>query len=115
LAKAPHAAATAGFSIQEGKIPQKTNCLLERDEFELPVPRQIGSGFKASSKWGRSSIGPTVSSEQLPALRQTDRVLGRRSEKRHSPRKSGGVTTGHAVGAASALLRLDRRFRSAFL
>jgi len=88
---------------------------LERNEIELPVPRQIGSGFKASSKWGRSSIGPTVSSEQLPALRQTDRVLGRRSEKRHSPRKSGGVTTGHAVGAASALLRLDRRFRSAFL
>src|SRR5215472_8527970 len=34
----------------------------ERNEFELPVPHQIGSGFKASSKWGRSSIGPTVSS-----------------------------------------------------
>src|SRR5271166_478898 len=47
--------------------------------------RQIGNGFEASSKWGRSTGGPTVSSEQLPASRQTDRVVGRRSAKRHSP------------------------------
>jgi hypothetical protein len=87
---------------------------VERNGFELPVPRQIGNGFEASSKWGRSTVGPTVSSEQLPASLQTDRVVGR-SEKRHSPSESGGVTTGRAVGAASASLRLDRRFESAFL
>jgi len=51
----------------------------------------------------------------LPASRQTDRVVGRRSEKRHSPPESGGVTAGRAVGAASASLRLDRRFESAFV
>ena len=52
--------------------------LLEGDGFELPVPCQIGNGFEASSKWGQSTVGPTVSSEQLPASRQTDRVVGRR-------------------------------------
>jgi hypothetical protein len=46
---------------------------LERNGFELPVPRQIGNGFEASSKWGRSTVGPTVSSEQLP--RRRDRHL----------------------------------------
>jgi hypothetical protein len=45
-----HAAATAGLSIQEGEIPRETDCLLERNGFELPVPRQIGNGFEASSK-----------------------------------------------------------------
>ena len=39
LAETPHAAATAGFSIQEGEIPQETDCLLEGSGFELPVPR----------------------------------------------------------------------------
>jgi hypothetical protein len=51
---------------------------LERNGFEPPVPRQIGNGFEASSKWSRSTIGATVSSEQLPASRQTDRVVGPR-------------------------------------
>ena len=89
--------------------------LLERNGFELPVPRQIGNGFEASSKWGRSTVGPTVSSDQLPASRQTDRVVGRQSEKRHLPPESDGVTRGRAVDAASASLRLDRLFESAFL
>ena len=52
--------------------------LPERNGFEPPVPRQIGNGFEASSKWSRSTIGATVSSEQLPAPRQTDRVVGPR-------------------------------------
>jgi hypothetical protein len=102
-------------SSQPQKVRFAPDSALERNEFELPVPRQMGNGFEASSKWGRSTVGPTVSSEQLPASRQTDRVVGRRSEKRHSPSESGGVTTGRAVGAASASLRLDRRFESAFL
>jgi hypothetical protein len=29
LAEPAHAAATAGFSIQEGEIPRETDCLLE--------------------------------------------------------------------------------------
>ena len=37
LAMPAHAAATAGFSTQEGEIPLETDCLLEGDGFELPV------------------------------------------------------------------------------
>src|SRR5262249_28488313 len=33
-----HAAATAGFSIQEEEIPRETDCLLEECGFELTVP-----------------------------------------------------------------------------
>jgi hypothetical protein len=43
-----HAAATAGFSIQEGEIPRETDCLLEGDGFELPVPRERGWSFDRS-------------------------------------------------------------------
>src|SRR6516164_11256432 len=39
LAMPAHAAATAGFSTQEGEIPLETDCLLEGSGFELPVPR----------------------------------------------------------------------------
>src|SRR5215467_4160862 len=46
LAEAPHAAATAGFSIQEGEIPRETDCLLEGAGFELSVPRQIAKVFR---------------------------------------------------------------------
>jgi hypothetical protein len=76
-------------------------------------PAAINGRAAPSRAW--PTVGPTVSSEQLPALRQIDRVVGRRSEKRHSPPESGGITTGRAVGAASASLRLDRRFAPAFL
>jgi hypothetical protein len=31
-----HAAATAGFSTQEGEIPLETDCLLEEAGFEVP-------------------------------------------------------------------------------
>jgi hypothetical protein len=63
-------------------------------------PAAINGRAAPSRAW--PTVGPTVSSEQLPALRQIDRVVGRRSEKRHSPPESGGITTGRAVGAASA-------------
>src|SRR6516165_8597851 len=36
-AEPAHAAATAGFSIPQGEIPGETDCLLERNGFELPV------------------------------------------------------------------------------
>src|SRR6516225_1853984 len=39
LAMPAHAAATAGFSSQEGEIPLETDCLLEGDGFEPSVPR----------------------------------------------------------------------------
>src|SRR5262249_50893194 len=39
LAGPAHAAATAGFSIQERKIKRETDCLLEGDGFEPSVPR----------------------------------------------------------------------------
>src|SRR5262249_1763502 len=38
LAGPAHAAATAGFSIQEEEIPRETDCLLEGTEFEPSVP-----------------------------------------------------------------------------
>jgi hypothetical protein len=42
-----HAAATAGFSIQKGEIPRETDCLLEGDGFELPVPRAMQAWLEA--------------------------------------------------------------------
>ena len=39
LAGPAHAAATAGFSIQEREILRETDCLLEGDGFEPSVPR----------------------------------------------------------------------------
>ena len=36
-----HAAATAGFSTQEGEIALETDCLLEGAGFELMVPQSI--------------------------------------------------------------------------
>jgi hypothetical protein len=39
-ARPAHTAATAGFSIQEGKIPRETDCLLEGTGFEPSVPRE---------------------------------------------------------------------------
>jgi hypothetical protein len=38
-----HAAATAGFSIQEGEIPRETDCLLEEEGFEPSVPGREGA------------------------------------------------------------------------
>jgi len=96
------------------RLPPRRN-QSRRDRLDANSPRQIGNGFEASSKWGRSTVGPTVSSDQLPASRQTDRVVGRQSEKRHLLPESDGVTRGRAVDAASASLRLDRRFEPAFL
>jgi hypothetical protein len=32
-----------GFSTWQGGIPRDTDCPLEGDGFELPVPREIGS------------------------------------------------------------------------
>src|SRR6516165_1735584 len=46
LAGPAHPAATAGFSIPQGEIPRETDCLLEGDGFELPVPRAIGVWFR---------------------------------------------------------------------
>src|SRR6516225_5681735 len=40
LAMPAHAAATAGFSTQEGEIPLETDCLLEGTGFEPSVPRE---------------------------------------------------------------------------
>jgi hypothetical protein len=45
LGEPAHAAATAGFSIQEGEIPRETDCLLEGDGFELLVPLHEGPDF----------------------------------------------------------------------
>ena len=52
LGEPAHAAATAGFSTQEGESPRETDCLLEGSGFELSVPRQIGNSFRASSEMG---------------------------------------------------------------
>src|SRR5215467_9086788 len=51
---------------------------LQRRSCHVLAARPIGSsssapgrhGFEASSKWGRSTVSATVSSEQLPASRQ---------------------------------------------
>ena len=43
LAGPAHAAAIAGFWIQEGEISRETDCLLEGDGFELSVPREMGT------------------------------------------------------------------------
>jgi hypothetical protein len=58
LAGPAHAAATAGFSIQEGKIPRETDCLLEGNGFELPVPRPVSNGFEALSETGTPCQAP---------------------------------------------------------
>ena len=36
----------------EGEIPRETDCLLEGNGFELPVPRPIGKNFEALSEMG---------------------------------------------------------------
>src|SRR6516162_3811267 len=75
LAGPVHAAATAGFSIQEGEIPRETDCLLEGAGFELLVPRHKSRGFPQHS-WHlgvsalprrRKQIGtsPNVAVEEL--------------------------------------------------
>ena len=46
LAGPAHAAATAGFSIQEGEIPRETDCLLEGAGFEPSVPPKMGDAFE---------------------------------------------------------------------
>ena|SRR6516164_8411056 len=56
LAMPAHAAATAGFSTQEGEIPLETDCLLERAGFELLVRGRGEAGcraFDAPSYLGR--------------------------------------------------------------
>src|SRR6516164_4764702 len=65
LAMPAHAAATAGFSTQEGEIPLETDCLLEGDGFELPVPRE--NGYRSESS-GFVYLPETVrvSSKDLP-------------------------------------------------
>src|ERR1700746_377471 len=47
LAGPAHAAATAGFSIQEGEIPRETDCLLEGSGFEPSVPLPRFSSIRA--------------------------------------------------------------------
>jgi len=49
LAGPAHAAATAGFSIQEGEIPRDTDSPLEGDGFELSVPCERGYRPELSS------------------------------------------------------------------
>src|SRR6266446_445536 len=48
---------TPVLNMAAGRYPAHgdSDSLVERNGFELPVPRRIGNGFEASSKWGRST------------------------------------------------------------
>src|SRR5262249_43057309 len=76
LAGPAHAAATAGFSIQEEEIPRETDCLLEETGFEPSVPLanqrpncQVGLARYDARARGSSS----GSSRNAPASRSTIR------------------------------------------
>ena len=47
-----HAVENPGFSTQAAEFARENNSLLERSGFELPVPREISSGFEASAELG---------------------------------------------------------------
>ena len=45
-------AESPGFSRKLGGFRRETDCLLEGNGFELPIPREISSGFEASADDG---------------------------------------------------------------
>ena len=105
LAGPAHAAATARFSTQEGEIPRETDCLLEGNGFELPVPRPISNGFEALSEDGLALPGAATRSTAARRGGRQDRGArrGERSQEGRLPGRRGRNDSDREPANASVL------------
>ena len=109
-----HAAATAGFSTQEGEIPLETDCLLEGTGFELLVRGRVKLGIGRQRQRNRTARRSRCRCASVTFDRLVPRTKGREGKDivvldRWAEDRTEGAVSSFAITPGIGIMKVPAR------